>query len=80
MQNENETAIHVFILGIHGCSTPGDLTAHSLLRTACGKDIFCENCREYALIEKSLFVASQIIDDWPVFADSYGPVTFLSST
>lgn len=57
--NVYETAIHTVILGTHCCSTPWDFITHTLLRTACGKDVFCENCREYALIENKLFVGSQ---------------------
>lgn len=52
VQSDNETAIHIFILGIHCCFTPRGFMAHTLLRTACGKDVFCEKRREYALIEK----------------------------
>lgn len=70
MQNGNETAIHIFIC----CSGPWDFTAHALLRTACGKDVFCENCREYPLIENKLFAVSQFVYDWSVSAVSYGPV------
>lgn len=63
VQNDKETANHVFILEFHYCSTPWDFIAHALLRTACGEDVFCENCREYAWIKSEIFVVSQIVDD-----------------
>lgn len=55
--------MHTILLGTHCCSTSWDFTTYTLLRTACGKDVFCENCTEYAVIENKQCVASQTVDD-----------------
>lgn len=78
MQHDGKAAIYIFILGIRCCSTIQGFTAHTLLRTACGKDVFYENCRECTLIEKKLFLVSQTVDDWSVSADCEGTVLHIN--